>query len=329
MHLYDPLPGENAIRLIHIERKIDNESLTCSLVVIPEPFSTPRPKYHALSYRWGVAEDMVDAVCNGVPIRITKSLSEALQQLSCIEGIELIWADAICIDQSNSKERSQQVAIMKRIYEHASCVVVWLGLGAPTTAPAFELIRKIGRACCIELYGYERNAGYWKDRLDYGERHKVLGSLRKLSIFDATQVDWRSFWMFFQAQWFFRVWVIQEVQSNKDVRMFCGDAEIEWHFVALAASWARYASWRHPEFNFKKKFFPSLQGFENACFMWEETSYTRRNARSLSVLRLTRMFEASDPRDKVFANLTVLMRKGGRMLYGKDPVSCLFCGNIN
>lgn len=38
-----------------------------------------------------------------------------------------IWADAICIDQSKLAERSQQVQLMRQIYQSASVVLVWLG----------------------------------------------------------------------------------------------------------------------------------------------------------------------------------------------------------
>lgn len=35
--------------------------------------------------------------------------------------------DALCIDQTNVKERSQQVAQMAKIYSQASKVVAWIG----------------------------------------------------------------------------------------------------------------------------------------------------------------------------------------------------------
>lgn len=40
-----------------------------------------------------------------------------------------IWIDAVCINQADDEERSSQVAIMDRIYYHASHLTVWLGEG--------------------------------------------------------------------------------------------------------------------------------------------------------------------------------------------------------
>lgn len=39
----------------------------------------------------------------------------------------MLWIDAICINQSDIKEREEQVARMAHIYKRARRVVVWLG----------------------------------------------------------------------------------------------------------------------------------------------------------------------------------------------------------
>ncbi|KAK7178548.1 heterokaryon incompatibility protein [Paraphaeosphaeria sporulosa] len=36
-----------------------------------------------------------------------------------------LWVDAVCIDQSNTSERTYQVRMLDRIYSEAECVVVW------------------------------------------------------------------------------------------------------------------------------------------------------------------------------------------------------------
>ena len=39
----------------------------------------------------------------------------------------MLWIDALCINQSDLQERSQQVRFMKLIYEKAKTVYTWLG----------------------------------------------------------------------------------------------------------------------------------------------------------------------------------------------------------
>lgn len=43
-----------------------------------------------------------------------------------------LWIDQICIDQSNTHEKNQQVAIMSKIYSKAYIVLSWLGPRSPT-----------------------------------------------------------------------------------------------------------------------------------------------------------------------------------------------------
>ena len=58
---------------------------------------------------------------------ITPNLHAALISFRRSDEIGFIWADMLCINQGDDKERSGQVGIMKSIYEIADSVSVWLG----------------------------------------------------------------------------------------------------------------------------------------------------------------------------------------------------------
>jgi hypothetical protein len=66
---------------------------------------------------------IVDKCC----LTVSSGLFEALHALRYEDKERLVWADGICIDQSNLSERSFQVAMMAEIYETAANVVVYLG----------------------------------------------------------------------------------------------------------------------------------------------------------------------------------------------------------
>lgn len=68
------------------------------------------PEYAALSYTWE-PEDCTETVLNGEPLWIRKNLDFVLRSCRATSW-QLLWADAICIDQANSEERSQQVEMM-------------------------------------------------------------------------------------------------------------------------------------------------------------------------------------------------------------------------
>ena len=68
-----------------------------------------------------------EIICNGYPISMTENLHHALLQLRQMADVRYLWIDAICTNQSNLREREQQVSIMGDIIASAEEVVVWLG----------------------------------------------------------------------------------------------------------------------------------------------------------------------------------------------------------
>lgn len=84
------------------------------------------PEYVALSYCWLGQEASKQIWVNGGSHWITANLQLALDTL-WENGIQKIWADALCINQSDNYERSHQVARMGSIYSQAAKVIVWLG----------------------------------------------------------------------------------------------------------------------------------------------------------------------------------------------------------
>lgn len=54
-----------------------------------------------------------------------------------------LWIDAICIDQNSLSERSQQVAIMMKIYEKASRNLIYLGEDDGSAQAGLRAIRSV------------------------------------------------------------------------------------------------------------------------------------------------------------------------------------------
>lgn len=68
-------------------------------------------------------------------IKASENLLDFLQMWASKDSttvLKPLWIDALCIDQSNISERSQQVAQMGQIYKSASTVLVWLGKDEPS-----------------------------------------------------------------------------------------------------------------------------------------------------------------------------------------------------
>jgi hypothetical protein len=71
---------------------------------------------------------------------VASNLAEALDHLSIRDYPCKLWVDAICINQKDKLEKSQQIQNMTDIYARAKRVVVWIGvLGLATQHLLYRL----------------------------------------------------------------------------------------------------------------------------------------------------------------------------------------------
>jgi hypothetical protein len=85
--------------------------------------------YQAVSYCWGSSTQDSTIRCNNRKLRISSGLKEGLQRLyeyTRTSGREWFWVDQICINQHDNAERTQQVRIMRVIYQRSMSTIIWL-----------------------------------------------------------------------------------------------------------------------------------------------------------------------------------------------------------
>lgn len=184
----------------------------------------------ALSYTWGSPEPPFFIKCNGNDVRITKSLHEALCQMRRTWGYAVVWADAICINQSDNSEKSRQVMRMSEIYSKANRLFIWLGNPVtPSDADVVDAILELSELATSIRDKYRETAGNGKIDPAWEERARVEA---------ISENDWRKLQDFFLMPWFSRVWVFQEVASvmavsPRDIRMGYGNRFVDWGVVIL------------------------------------------------------------------------------------------------
>lgn len=91
------------------------EDVSCKLTVVS---LDDNPVYEALSYTWGDPLDKTPILLESVPFLITKNLHWALRRLRHVEETRHIWVDALCINQSNSKQPLRPIFILATFYPH-------------------------------------------------------------------------------------------------------------------------------------------------------------------------------------------------------------------
>ncbi|KAF5635280.1 beta transducin [Fusarium tjaetaba] len=166
--------------------------------------------YTALSYVWGDASQRGVIHLGDSAKEITASLDAALRDLRDKSRVCRIWADALCIDQSNNSEKGVQVALMGRIYSTAHHTVIHLGKSPPGLKKLFMDLRAQSQAT---IHGNTSGLGQLSltaDEIDEMRRNLVL------------------------KPWFRRVWVFQELVLSTDVWVQCDDLRIRWHHFCEA-----------------------------------------------------------------------------------------------
>jgi hypothetical protein len=200
-----------SIRLVDILTPDADGTIRCSIrhTQISEP--SINAEYTCLSYAWGSANTTHSISMNGKPMEVGDNLWEFLRAVSASKwrneeprnhrriGIwhRNLWIDALCIDQTNGKEKNHQVQQMGRIYQGANEVIAWLGSDESTAA----------------LFNYEEE--------DIRGTH---GSTTKKS-----QVLYDLYQDLGKITYWNRAWVVQEVLLAKEVYFLSRENSIRLH----------------------------------------------------------------------------------------------------
>ncbi|KAF2815759.1 HET-domain-containing protein, partial [Mytilinidion resinicola] len=127
-------PAKKEIRLLELLPAPPDKQIYASCRLSTVSLLDDKPRFAALSYVWGDPSVTNTILLNGIRWQVTKNLAEALKCLTPKAqkyhqwgGKTLwLWADAVCINQKNDPERSQQVSLMADLYSSAHFVYSWL-----------------------------------------------------------------------------------------------------------------------------------------------------------------------------------------------------------
>lgn len=316
-HVYRKLESDYEIRVLKILPGNHPDKIECYLIPSALPPSDNAPsksqskakaetlKYDALSYWWGepdeVARQQIMIYSAGGHMLgvqrgtfyIRKNLEAALRQLRSNTEDVYIWVDAICINQEDKKEKMAQVSRMHEIYTEATKVCVWLGAGGPDTKKTFKFLTEI---------------------LD----------LQKLDNLAASG-DPEKWWLvvrLMRNKWFSRRWVIQELTLARDALVCWGASEMSWSNFADAIalfiekhdeikeilnSTAEYPQTKDPVGDVRALGANTLVNATNELFRKSEDGKIHQRLLRLEVLVTCRFlaFEATDPRDTIYAVLSI------------------------
>ncbi|KIN02564.1 hypothetical protein OIDMADRAFT_160053 [Oidiodendron maius Zn] len=246
-------PHQKRVRLVHVLPENQSSSLSASAnwnQCDPHPFDPKtlvsctishvslddKPTYTALSYSWGDPSLTSPIIVDGSLIRVTRNLESALRHLRLPDQTILLWVDALCINQENNLEKSEQLEQMLPIYSQALAVVAWLGPSTANIDLAMEWIDNFGSQASklgigtkpdlhlrhiLKAFETDKGHGIYNEQLrafihDLKEQFSTANPRHAILISALSEIFKRPYWD--------RVWVVQELVSASDAVFVCGNS---------------------------------------------------------------------------------------------------------
>lgn len=227
---HEPLKdNKGMIRLIKLlPSKAPTKRISCEILHVS--LSNP-PDYEALSYTWGGQEADCVIYCKEKRLLVTRTLYLALARLRMLDDSRLIWADAVCIDQKNTAEKTHQVRTMKEIYQAAQRVVIWLGEDEGNSHSAIALLGRLVDVWRQQQQHLDNSKTNDTSANERGPLSKVaVGLLQKdrtrLGIPPSHDPSYTALDALFERPYFRRVWIVQEIAMAREIQVLCGTSPL-------------------------------------------------------------------------------------------------------
>ncbi|KAF2112848.1 heterokaryon incompatibility protein-domain-containing protein [Lophiotrema nucula] len=297
----------------------------------------PPPVYKALSYVWNEQMPMPDAQgVNNFLNSQHRVLKMALKELSN-DGEELtLWVDALCINQADDEEKASQVAMMADIYQGAEEVIAWLGLESKTIRKALDVVEVWAafalrhqeqpwfadfqsskgkqRSQLQKVFTLEELVQHAREEVPQGFDEMKSGSYSESMVALGIMTYWSRAWIFQELAFAskcriqngarhtslatiitaMKAWkAISE--ATKKIEPSVWDASIaKWHFTSLGKDTGIYGA----QFGYLRMY-TMLAALSRARTADHPVSF--KGVLTLDMLKEFSGFDATDPRDKIFA----------------------------
>ncbi|PMD26709.1 hypothetical protein NA56DRAFT_697947 [Hyaloscypha hepaticicola] len=186
-NFYRSLPGLHAFRLLILEPGHVSQPVSIRLQVVERATA---PAYDAISYVWGDPK------------------------------IRILWADAICINQSDLPERSNQVMFMGSLYSNAS--KVYICKGEARDGNDFHVQTVLNDAITLGPSSLPL----------LPDNHPIRNDWR-----------WYALGILMESPWFSRTWVVQEAALANESIVLYGRAEFGYRNLVTVVRYLNSSTW--------------------------------------------------------------------------------------
>ncbi|KAH8666915.1 heterokaryon incompatibility protein-domain-containing protein [Xylariales sp. PMI_506] len=342
----NPTTATRGLRLHSRRKNATADYLSCSLLEVSLQHVV---QYEAISYAWGGQTPDRYIVCDGRKMLVTKNCEDALRRFQYEDEDRLLWIDGICIDQSPNTvhERSIQVGLMGRIYSEAHKVLVWLGSDASSVfengnvATAISWMKQVSVWAVLgtSLEGSKTPGGVTispQNALGIHYPPSITNPLFLLSRNYSSLLTMQGLaFMTSKIPWFRRLWTFQEVALSKEALLFLGqDVIVFQHFLQRLCRFIRDVDGTDSGLDESLK---SVAGLflAHLSFLSHKANPTSAlyklpyigSATATQLMHGTRVFQVTEPHDRIYAVYGLLQKMGLENLPRPDydqPVATVF-----
>ncbi|PQE21754.1 heterokaryon incompatibility protein [Rutstroemia sp. NJR-2017a BBW] len=271
------------MRLLEITRRYPFGPICCSIVhkSLDEKFD-----YEAISYTWGSPDLTHKIRVEDCQLAVTGNAFDIIRGRAFFLKRKLVWIDAICINQKDDgPEKSEQIGLMREIYQQASWVIVWLG-NAPDAREAMRFISYLYHK--INMYNNSDE------------------ELKKILNIGSNSPGWPAFCNFLDHPYWTRVWIIQEVAVATNLYISYGGESLGWdYFTSVIRGLHRKGMgsvFVLTEMNQMPQKLPTVgkDQVDTIAYIRDQVS-NKRPMRLDFLLQLSQKSQATLPKDKIFA----------------------------
>ena len=245
--------------------------------------------FDALSYTWGSTDEPVAIQVDDQPFRVTRNLASALRHFRHASDEIRLWADAVCINQADADERSWAVSSMHWQYRVARSTVVWLGDAADDSDLAMDLVARAPAEAVATLHAQALDVSPTpRDRLVFSQSGGAVGA-------EDDERKWRALDALLNRVWWQRLWIVPEVAFARRCIVHCGSQKLDWDaFSALTRILDQLYGLTGPYAGHCCEWSSVIKELRESSEVQKQRWYLGR------LLRMTRRFRTTDPRDHVY-----------------------------
>jgi len=271
-------------------------------------------------YNKGKEGDAKPIFCDGKTIMIQANLYEAMARLRCLQPTEY-WIDAVCINQKDLSEKTQQVQMMGRIYGYAEDVVVWLG---NVTSFAAYPLQTLFSVFGSQLSERDTVPGHTADDSEIRRDSEVIvtdemldavakGCHLKRAKLELMLIAAAS--VLLTRRWFRRLWVVQESRQARHTLFLLGENQFRTDLISSVLRWTENKIERSPKTSGQRM----ITRLGLAAPLWQAhikhipamlaSMSSSRDEEKWTLqqwLRMVKSRKARDAKDMVFAGLSLI-----------------------